>query len=438
MSRSIQESAARTQPPEQRPFSPSALRQSAGITHRRIRSWRVLWRWGRWVTLFILLGLNATWYWQETRPLVDLITIDRWIDQQRLEAAEQALLARLVHSPHDGDSHARLAKIYGLRQDMLACAEQLRKIPFWWPEKGKWSLMEGTAYKQVDRLADAERAWLAVVEDDPLHPIDQRFVTAAVMDLLELYATESRWADAARLIWSIYDRTEDAHDREALLVMRMRTELERIMPSVAADKLRRYLTADPQDWEARRALAKAAVAMNDPDEAKRQLEQCLRERPEDPRGWADFLTILADLGDLEALRQAMDRLPEGIADHPEIAKHRAQLLERDRRWVEAVKLYQRVIQARPWERDVYYRLSLLEDRLGHSDTAREYRQRSEAMRVARSELNEAFQKVLDLRRDHPEGSPRLDEAFHRLAQICQTLGWTRDADGWASLARSSP
>ena len=159
------------------------------------------------------------------------------IDRRQTVEAELALHQRLAASPHDGESRAMLARILAQRKDSLGCARELQKIPFWWPNKAKWLLMEGTAFKQVDRMREAEAAWQAVVKDDPLHPVDGKLLNTATLDLLELFAVESRWSDAARLIWSVYDRISDPHDHEALLVMRMRTEMERITPAVAAEKL---------------------------------------------------------------------------------------------------------------------------------------------------------------------------------------------------------
>jgi hypothetical protein len=394
-----------------------------------------LWKWVRWTTLLGLIGLNACWSWRDSRLLPDLKTIELLISQQRDADAEQALRMRLAYSQHDGDAHALLAKIYGQRRDMLACARELGQIPFWWPSKGKFLLMEATAYKQIDRMRDAESAWQAVVKHDPMHPIDRKYVTAAMMDLLELFAVESRWADAARLIWSEYDRIDDPHDREALLVMRMRTELERIMPAVAAAKLRKYIAADPEDWAARRALAKVEAMLNNGDEARRLLVPCLEHQPEDPRGWADELTVLSDLGDLEALRQTMAHVPAAIAGDPSFLRFRALLAERDRNWLEAARLYERLTQLRPWERENLYHLALVETRLGRAAQAQEHRQRSESMRAARVELNDAFQKVLDIRRlDAP--SSEVKAAIDRLARVCRALHWTRDADAWERLSPS--
>jgi tetratricopeptide (TPR) repeat protein len=385
-----------------------------------------------------LIGLNAWWYWRGTRPVPELQAIERWVEQGRLDEAQQALGERQAHSPHDGDSHALLAQVFARRHNPLASARELHQVPFWWPDKGKWLLMEAAAFRQADRLRDAEAAWQAIVRDDPLHPMDQAYITAAVRELQELFAIEGRRGDAARLIWSIYDRTDDPHQREALLIQRLRTEIKQMDPATAAGTLERCLAADPEDWEARRALGKVRAALNHPDEARRQLELCIRARPDDPRGWADELALLTGRGDLDALARAVAQIPASVAEDPGILAYRARLLERDGRWPEAVELYRRVVQARPWERDAYDRLASLEERLGQAGPAREHRRRSESLKAARRELEDAFHRVLDLRRtergDSPSDASQLHAAFRRLARICQTLGWTRDAEGWASLA----
>ncbi len=209
------------------------------------------------------------------------------------------------------------------------------------------------------------------------------------------------------------------------------------MPTVAAEKLSRYIAADPSDWEARRALARVDLVLSKPDEAKQLAEACLRERPGDPRIWADYLTILHDLGELDALRQTLATVPAELAGDPALVKSRALVVERDRQWDDAAGLYRRLIQARPWEADAFYRLALVEERLGQSGPAREHRQKSEAMRAARLELNEAFDKVLALRKQKQE-TPAMHQALRRLARICGSLGWTRDAEAWAKLAPPEP
>ena len=393
---------------------------------------RRLWRLSRWTLLLGLIGLNAWWFRRDVEPKVGLETISRLIDQHHDREAEQSLRQRLARSPHDGEARIMLAKLLAQHNDILGSARELHKVPFWWPDKGKWRLMEGGAFKESGRMSDAEAAFKAMIEDDPLHPVDPKFVTAATRDLLELYAVEARWDDAVRLIWTTYDRTNDLDEREALLHMRIRTELERILPAVSAAKMESYLAADPADLEARHGLAKAQMALNQFDEARRNLATCIEERPEDPHCWTDYLDLLRDTGDLDGLRQAVGRLPESVAEHPGVLKHRALLLEHDRKWAQSAELYRRILQARPFEREAYYRLALVEDRLGQHEPAQVHRQRSQAMRTARTELNDAYQKVRDLHESDPN-SPKYYAAIRRLSELCETLGWNHDAEGWARL-----
>jgi tetratricopeptide (TPR) repeat protein len=292
--------------------------------------------------------------------------------------------------------------------------------------------MEAGAFKEVRRMKDAEAAWTALMEDDPFHPVDSKLVVAATRDLLELYAVEGRWSEAVKLIWRSYERTEDPAERGGLLNMRIRTELERIVPAVAAAKMESYLSADPQDWEARRGLAKAKLDLNLPEEARRHVETCIRERPEDPRGWADYLDLLNASGDLDGMRQAVARLPGSVAEDPAVLKTRARLLERDRRWSEAADLYRRIRQVRPFDDQVHYHLSQVEARLGRHDAAQAHRRRWHALRDARTELNPAYQAVLDLHESEPN-TPKYYAAIRRLARVCEALGWKRDAEGWAQL-----
>jgi tetratricopeptide (TPR) repeat protein len=403
-------------------------------TRRGGRARRLL-RLSRWALLLGLAGVNAWWLWCEVHPVAGLDVISKWIELHRDQEAEQALHQRLARSPHDGEARIMLAKLLGQRNATLASARELHKVPFWRPDKGKWLLMEGAAFKESGRMSDAEAAWKAVVEDDPLHPVEPKFVTAATRDLLELYAVEGRWDDAVKLIWKSYDRTNDPGEREALLNMRIRTELERIVPAVAAAKMEKYLAADSADWEARRGLARVLLALHQPEEAKRHLATCIAERPEEPRGWADYLDLLHDTGDLDGLRQVVARLPDPVAEHPGVLKHRAMLLERDRQWAQAGELYEHILRVRPFERETHYRLALVEDRAGQHQPAQAHRKRSEAMRAARTELNEAYQKVRDLHQSDLN-SPKYHTAIRRVAELCEALGWNRDAEGWARLVPS--
>ena len=120
-----------------------------------------------------------------------------------------------------------LARVLAARNDSLACARELHEVAFWSPEKAEARLREGQAYIRVDRARDAEQAWLATIEGDPLHPIPLNIHHDACQELLKIYAIEDRWEDAYPIIWKSYDHSP-AVDHPALLSMRLRPELERV------------------------------------------------------------------------------------------------------------------------------------------------------------------------------------------------------------------
>jgi tetratricopeptide (TPR) repeat protein len=397
-------------------------------------AWRRLVRTGGWALALGLLGLNAWWLWRDVRPVADLKTASRWVTDGRVAEAEWALREHLRRSPHDGEALMLLARALAQRGDTLECARTLRRVPAWYPDKGKMLFLEGQAFKSLDMRADAEDAWKALTAFDPLHPLPGDYVWKSVLELMELYAMEERWDEAHALLWKVYDHAEPSEHRK-LLIMRMRTELERVMPSRAAAALRRFVEAVPGDWEARRALAHAEYASDHKPEAMRLIEQCVDERPDDPRGWREYLTMLHEQGDDAGLRSALARVPPAAADDPEVMKYRAALLEKQGDWSGAAALARRLVEKKPFNAEYLYKLATAEERLGLRDDARAHRERSRTVRAARADLAQVFQSYLDASRDPEHSDPRaLAGAVARLSQLCEALGWSREAKAWTLLA----
>lgn len=386
-----------------------------------------------WAMVPALFALNGWWFWRDVRPVADLKTASRWIKQGHFADAEWALLEQSRRSPHNSEAQELLARIYAQRNDNLNCARTLHKIPTWYPEKGKMLFLEGQAFKTLDRRADAELAWKALTAMDPLHPMPEEYVNKSVLDLMENYALEERWDDAHALLWKAYDQAEPSV-RPRYLIMRMRTELERVQPARAVQTLRKFVEAVPEDWEAKRALAHAEMASAHIPEATRLINQCVIERPGDPRGWCELLTILHDQGDDEGLTEVHKRIPVATANDPEIMKSRASVLERQGDWAGAVALYRGMIAARPFNAEYLYRMATAEERTGLKDEVREHRNRSRTIRAARADLAQSFQSYLDLFRDPKTDPIALGQAVKKIATLCEALGWTREAKAWALLA----
>ena len=228
------------------------------------------------------------------------------LDGERAYAdAESALREILRKSPHGAEARMMLARALAGRGDVLNCARQLHEVPFWSPLKAEALYREGQAYLQIDRAKNAEAAWLAAIEDDPLHPVKPDLFHDICQGLLNLYAIEDRWEDAYPVMWTAYDHVAPV-DQPVLLTMRMRPELERVSPKESIAILGRYVAADADDWEARRSLARAEQALSRPAEAARHFQVCLAGGRDDVRAWRDYLAMLLEEGELDAFLSVLN------------------------------------------------------------------------------------------------------------------------------------
>ncbi len=199
-----------------------------------------------------LAAFNGWWYWRDHRPLPDLTAINELMRRQKYAEATRALAEVVRRSPHAGDGWIALARALAGKGELEACARALHQVPSWSPQKPEALLREGQALMQLNRARDAERAWFEAIHDDPLHPVAAEIYHDAAQELLKLYAIEDRWEDAYPVMWLAYDHAPPI-DHPALLVMRMRPELERVAPKETIALLKKYVAADVSDWEARRA-----------------------------------------------------------------------------------------------------------------------------------------------------------------------------------------
>jgi tetratricopeptide (TPR) repeat protein len=250
--------------------------------------------------------------------------------------------------------------------------------------------------------------------------------------LLKLYAIEDRWEDAYPVIWTAYDHALP-YERPVLLVMRMRPELERVAHKDTIEILKRYVAAAPDDWEALRALARAERALGNPDEAARLFQACLKGSPDDVRAWRDNLTMFQDQGDQEAFLAILETPPKSAESEPETWLFRAVASESRQDLETAAKYLRKAIELDPFVSKYYYRLAMVEQRLGLHEEARAHRARTKEMNEARAQLGTAYSDYF-VARDDTDGGAKMSAVCRQLASICETLGWSRAAHGWSRLA----
>ena len=382
-----------------------------------------------------LVGLNAWWYWRDTRPIDDLRAIEKMIARQQYVQAEAALRERLRRSPHDGEARTTLGRVLAAKGDYLGCARELNKLPYWWPRKADSLFREAQAFLMADRARDAEIALLALLDFDSLHPPEPGLYHDAGQELMKIYATENRWEDFYNVIWKSYDHVAP-QDRQLILGMRMKCELERVAPAESLKLVKRYFAADPTDFEALRAMANAELAIGQNAEAVRDMEACLKNRPEDSRAWRDYLAMLQTLGEVDAFNAALARVPASAEVEPEIWLYRGQAKEREGDWSGAAVYLRQALELNPNLLNAHYRMAIVEERLGDHEKSAAHRKRWQELREARTQLREAdaeYQSALSASAG-TTGTPALRAAIKRLASICATLGWARAAEGWNRLA----
>jgi hypothetical protein len=318
---------------------------------------------------------------------------------------------------------------------MPACARELHLVPEWWPSKREALYLEGEAFLSIDRARDAEAAWTTCVDDDPLHPSMPHHRRAAAEGLIKLYAAQERWDEANAVAWKLYDRVGPS-ERPGVLILRLRTEVQRISPETRAKRLWRYVVADPQDWHSRRGLARAELSLGQGSDATLHIVECLKDRGEDIGTICDWLEILMARGDLAGLEDALRRLPAKADDEGRVWALRGFVRQTQGDGMGAVQAYRRAAGLRPHDEELLYRLALAERRVGQVEASEESLSRSKALRDARAGLLEALQdfgRVLAPAGDAAGPRLALADATDRLASLCTTLGLRREAEALRSL-----
>jgi tetratricopeptide (TPR) repeat protein len=378
---------------------------------------------------------NVWWYQRESRPVPDMPMISKWIASEQYQRAESALREQLRRSPHDGDARITLGRVLAARGDLAGCARELHEVPYWWPDKFEALYREGQSYLMIDRARDAERAWLELVKDDPLHIAPADLFHDACRELLKLYAIEDRWEDAHPVMWLAYDHAAPA-DRPELLAMRMRPELERVTPKETIGLLRRYTAAAVDDWEALRAVARAELALGDHAEAAHHFRNCLKGHPDDVRAWRDYLAMLLEQGDLDAFVALLAKPPRSADSEPETWMFRGVVSEKAEDWRAAALNFSKAIELNPYIPKYHYRLAMAQERLGRRDEALIHRKRTKELNDARTQLPAAYADYFAAMPPVKPRAPSIAAACKRLASICETLGWARAAQGWNQLVLS--
>ena len=231
------------------------------------------------------------------------------------------------------------------RNQSLSCARELHEVAFWSPEKAEARLREGQAYIKVDRARDAEQAWLATIEDDPLHRIPLNIHHDACQELLKIYAIEDRWEDAYPIIWKSYDRSPPLTIPFCCRCgygPSSNESLTRNRPSSSN-------ATWPQTLKIKKpcALARAEAAMGQHAEATQHFQACLKKWPNDVRAWRDYQALLLERGELDTFLALLKQPPKGADSESETWMYRGVASEKSGDWQAAAQNFHKAIEINP-------------------------------------------------------------------------------------------
>jgi tetratricopeptide (TPR) repeat protein len=382
--------------------------------------------------LLSVLAFNFSWYSRASRPTPNYDKVSKWIQLEQFVKAESALRDHLRKSTRDNQARISLARVLAARNDFLNCARELNEIPFWSVEKPEALFREGQSYLSINQARNAERAFLEVIKDDPSHPISPGLYHDASQELLKIYAIEDRWEDAYWVIWRSYDHAKPV-DYLPLLLMRLRPELERLAHKESSSILSQFVSAQFDDWEALQALARAQGALGQYPDSVRHFQTCINGRPEDVRAWRDYFALQLDRGVLDSLLGLLRRAPSGADSESEIWMYQGLASEQIGNWMKAANDFHKAIELNPCIPKYYYRLAMVEERLGLRDKAIAHRQRTKDMNDARAQLPAAYASFFGGKKSGESTREQLDAARKRLVSLCETLGWLRAAQAWSRL-----
>ncbi len=409
---------------------------SAGKSRAQPRPSRPSWRTrfahaGYWIIVLALVGLNGRKYWKDAQPAPELRIAARLLEQGKTEEAEVTVRALIQESPHYGEARLLLARVLGNRGAFAECAEVLKGVPFWSAVKTEALWHEANSWLKADHAKDSEDAFRRYLTDDPNHPARPRRVEAEIA-LINLLSLQNRWEETRDLIWGAIKNAK-GRGREELLVMSLRTFLERSSPKASYETVGRFVAADPTDIEARIALATAANGIGKTEEADEQIAVCLKARPEDPKVWKAWLELLRDRSDAKAITAALVKAPKSLENV--VLPFRAFAFLQEEDTTAAADAYEQAVANHPHDPDLQYRLALAARRAGRTEIEARASLRSRALRKSREELSDSL--LIFVRDFRSLDAPPADRAtaMNRLAKLCEELGLSRDAMEWTRLGK---
>lgn len=295
--------------------------------------------------------------------------------QDRVDEAEAVLRKLVEASPLNEEGRLGLVKFLGETKGRGAAEQALGEFLADSPDSYKLRNSLGDLYLASDRVEEAMEMFHMIVEQAPLSDegllarnriaadkireddiVGARTLLDGILadepdngDALVLRASldvaDQRYDDAiADLRLAIRKNPDDSH--QALLLM-ARTYAQKGDNALAEDTYRKLLELDLVHPAGIRELSILVAMKGDPDQAQQLLERRLESVPDDVQTAAGLLKLLRAKDDLKGAERVARRLVEA-SDRPGVPDvFLAGVLESRKMYVEAINIYQRVLDETP-------------------------------------------------------------------------------------------
>jgi tetratricopeptide (TPR) repeat protein len=356
-------------------------------------------------------------------PLPNLSEINRLAHRGDWRPADDAVQEYLARRPKDVQALFLAARIAAGMNDLGRCTALLDRVPAGSALKAEALVRQGQALWEWRDARRAEQTWRRAL-DTAEKQADSGLVLAARAELVSLLILERRDGEARELLWKMLPgHTEPWR----LLVTLVRLEVRSTNPSKVTPILDTVLSRDPEDAQARLALALYMADLLRWDDVLKHTQTCLAQSPSDPRGLMLLLQCYHN-------RQQWDEMDGVISASPSLfsdvlcRRLIASRHEAAGRLQEAEASFREALDIDPFDPVTHYQLGQLLLRSNRSETAQGHMARSRQLQAHKERLQRFVSEYVT---DDPQDwlPPAPDECV-KLAMDLESLGRIELALAW--------
>jgi tetratricopeptide (TPR) repeat protein len=373
--------------------------------------------------------LVTVWFvWRQARGIT-LDEIQAVIAARDAARAEQLLDGYLESDPDDSRAHLMLAGVLASRNDVTGALQHLGRVP----DSSEWGVesryREGSLHRQLHRAAAAEQAWSRCIRADAAMQTEAREIAhESVVQLVILYSVQGRGAAIEQVLWSWHERLPRPQRIRALVALLNVQFGSATAAQTAVPELEKFVRADREDYESRRALGRLLVAQEgQAANGRKLLEECIAAQPTHTETLRAYLDGLIALGDLPAARETIARLPDSARDSAELWHLKGWIHQLSEEWEPAVEALQNSIHKVPNNHEVLTRLAESLRRMNRDADAEQHDRMARELVAAEQQLRSV--NDLFLATEGLIGHIDTLSAF-TVGELYERFGRVREARAW--------